>query len=103
MVDEAVSQQVGMRRRSAKLSLKRGLSRARIASLGPTMPRCCTCGRPLTRVPAGLVSSMANRTFQCEDCFYPGTGHQPARSCLVSSERTRWWSELAGEEVTSGK
>ena len=60
----------------------------------PELPRCCTCGKVLMRVPACLVSSATSRGFQCEDCFYPGTERRPPRSGMVSSERTRWWAEL---------
>jgi len=72
------------------LDYPRGGARLR----GVQAPRCCTCGKPLLRVPRSLFYSAPGRGFQCEDCFYPGTDRRPGKSALVSSARTRWWAEL---------
>jgi len=66
--------------------------------LAADAPRCCSCGQPLSRLPAYLASAMVvGAGFQCERCFYPGTGRAPASTGVVSSERTRWWAELVEE------
>jgi hypothetical protein len=60
-------------------------------SVAPDGPRCSVCSRPLSRLPFYLAGSMTgNAGFQCEKCFYPGTGRGPERSSLVASERTRF-------------
>lgn len=66
------------------------------------MPTCSTCGRPLNRLPAYLVSTLGSGAgFQCERCFFPGTGRTPAAAGVVSVETTRWWADLT--EQRSGK
>ena len=66
------------------------------------LPACSTCGRPLNRLPAYLAAAVASGAgFQCERCFFPGTGRAPAVAGVVSAETTRWWADLA--EEPSGK
>ena len=43
----------------------------------------------------------AGAGFQCERCFFPGTGRAPVPAGVVSAETTRWWADLA--EEPSGK
>ena len=59
-----------------------------------SVPRCCTCGKLLLRVPRSLCCPTPTGVFQCEDCFYPGTDRRPGKSSLISSDRTRWWMDL---------
>ena len=33
--------------------------------------------------------------FQCEECFYPGTGVSHAKRTVISSARASYWQELA--------
>ena len=64
------------------------------------LPRCCTCGKPLSRL-VGCAPSAAG--FQCEQCFYPGTGRRPARSGLVASERARWLTDIGDFQMTGDR
>jgi len=62
------------------------------------VPLCSSCGRPLSRLPGYLApAAVTGAGFQCERCFYPGTGRRPASAGVVSSETTRWWAGLAEE------
>lgn len=88
------------RRRQARLVA--GPGAAAVAAAGGSSPRCCTCGKPLPR----LAGCAADPTppgfgFQCEQCFYPGTGRSPLGAGVVCSERARVWGEL-GEPGGSG-
>ena len=57
----------------------------------PESPRCSVCQRPLSRLPFYLAMAPGSSgSFQCQKCFYPGTGHSPERSAVVASERTRF-------------
>ena len=62
-------------------------------------PRCCTCGKPLLRVPAS-VAVMAGRGggYQCGECFYPGVVQPAKRGGIVSADKTRWWANLLEAE-----
>lgn len=71
------------------------------APSAPGVPVCSTCGQPLTRLPSYLASAMAaGAGFQCERCFFPGTGRNPVQSGVVSAETTRWWTDLAEQPPT---
>jgi len=54
------------------------------------VPRCCTCDKPLLRLPPSITSSAPRRVFQCAGCFYPGIGQTPKRSGPVKSDASRW-------------
>lgn len=76
-----------MRRRR---KTRRSTARLKVNGVVPAgVPRCCTCGKPLLRLPA----SRGSRVYQCADCFYPGTGRSPAHSEPIASERARWLAE----------
>jgi hypothetical protein len=72
--------------------------------LGPEVPRCCTCGEPLTRVPVTMAAGAGKSSgIQCAKCFYPELGQGAGERGIVSSERTRWWANmLEGEQGGSG-
>ncbi len=61
-------------------------------------PSCSSCGRPLTRLPSYLASSLASgAAVQCERCFFPETSRGRNGAGVVSSESTRWLSGLADD------
>jgi len=57
--------------------------------------RCCTCGKPLLRLPPSLASESQTRVFQCADCFYPGIGRTAQGAAPVASAGNRWLRELS--------
>lgn len=58
------------------------------------MPRCCTCGKALPRLP-GSKSSCSARVYQCAECFFAGADGSTRRSGAVASERSRWFEGFA--------
>ncbi len=65
--------------------------------VGADMPRCITCGQPLVRLPRFLASRSADHGFQCQRCFYKNSAPAPSQSEVISSDRTRWLSEVLSE------
>ena len=62
-------------------------------------PRCCTCGKPLLRVPASVAAGAGRgRGYQCGECFYPGVEQPVKRTGIVSAEKTRWWANILEAE-----
>ena len=58
------------------------------------VPRCVTCGAPLSRLPRYLGSTLgATHGFQCQRCFYENAT-APAEPSFIASEQTRMVSEL---------
>jgi len=58
------------------------------------LPKCCTCGKPLLRLPPSLASATRRPVFQCADCFYPGTGRAAQQSAPLASARNHWLAEF---------
>ena len=73
---------------------KKPAIRTRFTGVAHTdVPQCCTCGKPLVRLPASLSADKA-QVFQCSDCFYPGTGHSGRDSSPVGAARATWYERI---------
>jgi len=90
--------------RTVRSARARAAAARAAAALGPIeTPVCDKCGRPLTHVPRYLVSAPGKPTrFQCQRCFYPGTGQAPRASQIIATEETRRWADLAEYGGPSG-
>jgi hypothetical protein len=56
---------------------------------------CCKCKRPLPNLPRYLASGASGSgQFQCEDCFYLGTGFSRSKRAVVTSDREAYWRQL---------
>ena len=77
----------------------RGLLRAEprgVGLQGAEAVTCCKCRKPLPNLPRYLARSQAGSgDFQCEDCFYRGTGLPRSKRPVISSSRAAYWQQLA--------
>ena len=59
---------------------------------------CDKCGRPLPNLPRYLArSDTASGQFQCESCFYRGTGISRTKRAVIASAHATYWRQLVGE------